>query len=969
MIPLNNKISLQVAEQLPEFVRDDVNYQTFVSFIEAYYAWLETTNSANSLSTIATASGQGVSYGSKNILNYVDVDNTLDDFVAYFINDFLPYIPEDALTDKRKLLKISKELYKTKGTEKSYKFLFRALYNSEAETYNTSDQILKASDGKWIIPKSVKINSLDEKWLLVNNLRLFGETSKAYAVIDYAKRVGTKTEIFISGLQRQFGSGEFVRVVDNNNFDVYYLDGELYFQNQDYSIPTAATTITEKILGFVETITINPNYRGLFYNPGDPVVAYGGLNPDIAEPSRVSAEVGATTKGSVSSIVVVNPSNGYRLPPNTSISITGGGGSGAAAQVSLLDSSKQTIITLATSNTLGSMANVWVGNSTIAQTYTRFAVTANTNSRLIDALTFKTYTVAPIASVQMLNNGANYDSIPTIEAVSTYATSNGATTQTADFRNLGILQPIQIVNGGINYSNSNTISIIGGTGYGAYANIVVNTAGSIISANYVYSASNTIQTYPLGGLGYSATSLPTVNVNSTTGSNASLVVTGIMGFGATFSPSTDSIGSISSIIINNSGSDYISTPNVSLKVADIAVSNVSLLSIPVSGDIVYQNDSSNATVFTAYVDSVTKLTTAAPYNPLNDVYRIRTYNYTGVFSQSLNIRVNSSLTSRLIPQTYYLDSVGSPTSIKTYGDGKALADAGFVGGIITGEGKYLNNDGQISTYGLVLESKDYNNYTYVLSTEQAIKTYRDLVLNLLHPSGMRLRGRNLIKTGAIFNSSVTDNFQKGNTLAYVAGSAAYATLQVPVGTTTTSNNIIKFTNVISGNIGNTIFANDLIKFSATNKINAYSVITQVDWANNQVYMTDNVFLTFANVAYASVNATSNIININTMTGQFDGNFGVFGPITPSNNIIFVGDSVSFNGVTYYTVTKVFANGNFSINNSTLGPIANTLISVNKNANTQSVMIYGDVGLYEYPQLTTEDGYSLLTESGNYLLIG
>jgi hypothetical protein len=615
------------------------------------------------------------------------------------------------------------------------------------------------------------------------------------------------------------------------------------------------------------------------------------------------------------------------------------------------------------------MANVWVGNSTIAQTYTRFAVTANTNSRLIDALTFKTYTVAPIASVQMLNNGANYDSIPTIEAVSTYATSNGATTQTADFRNLGILQPIQIVNGGINYSNSNTISIIGGTGYGAYANIVVNTAGSIISANYVYSSSNTIQTYPLGGLGYSATSLPTVNVNSTTGSNASLVVTGIMGFGATFSPSTDSIGSISSIIINNSGSDYISTPNVSLKVADIAVSNVSLLSIPVSGDIVYQNDSSNATVFTAYVDSVTKLTTAAPYNPLNDVYRIRTYNYTGVFSQSLNIRVNSSLTSRLIPQTYYLDSVGSPTSIKTYGDGKALADAGFVGGIITGEGKYLNNDGQISTYGLVLESKDYNNYTYVLSTEQAIKTYRDLVLNLLHPSGMRLRGRNLIKTGAIFNSSVTDNFQKGNTLAYVAGSAAYATLQVPVGTTTTSNNIIKFTNVISGNIGNTIFANDLIKFSATNKINAYSVITQVDWANNQVYMTDNVFLTFANVAYASVNATSNIININTMTGQFDGNFGVFGPITPSNNIIFVGDSVSFNGVTYYTVTKVFANGNFSINNSTLGPIANTLISVNKNANTQSVMIYGDVGLYEYPQLTTEDGYSLLTESGNYLLIG
>jgi hypothetical protein len=714
----------------------------------------------------------------------------------------------------------------------------------------------------------------------------------------------------------------------------------------------------------------------------------------------------------------------------------------------------------------------------------------------------------------MLNTGSNYDSIPTIEAISTYAVSNGATTQTADFRNLGILQPIQIVDGGINYSNSNTISIIGGTGYGAYANIVVNTAGSIISANYVYSASNTIQNYPLGGLGYSGASLPTVNVNSTTGSNASLSVTGIMGFGATFSPSTDFIGSISSIIINNSGSDYISTPNVSLKVADVAVSNVSLLSIPVSGDIVYQNDSSNATVFTAYVDSVTKLTTAAPYNPLNDVYRIRTYNYTGVFNQSLNVRVNSSLTSRLIPQTYYLDSVGSPTSIKTYGDGKALATAGFVGGIITGQGKYLNDDGQISTYGLVLESKDYNNYTYVLSTEQAIKTYKDLVLNLLHPSGMRLRGRNLVKTGGSFHSSVTDNFQKGNTLAYVAGSAAVATLNstslqvqaasanansyltymvasgtganIKLNITTSlsgSNNIIKLTNVIAGNIGNTIFANDWIKFTAPNKINAYSIITEVDWQSNTIYMADNVFLTFANVAYVSSEANSNVINITGMTGQYDGNFI---DKTSSNNIISVGDRVSFNGAPYLTVTRVFANGNFSVdgfanpklatagipltilqaytgsnatsvmrfsytkvegafgnttystasipagtiilrsladtnnvgyysddplssadaldynkwiaNNPTLsvnarawienvmnpfmianqltyrdyiygGETANATLTINKNAETQSVMIYGDVGLYEYPQLTTEDGYSLMTESGDYILIG
>jgi hypothetical protein len=148
------------------------------------------------------------------------------------------------------------------------------------------------------------------------------------------------------------------------------------------------------------------------------------------------------------------------------------------------------------------------------------------------------------------------------------------------------------------------------------------------------------------------------------------------------------------------------------------------------------------------------------------------------------------------------------------------------------------------------------------------------------------------------------------------------------------------------------------------------MITLVDWANNQVYMQDNVFLTFANVAIGSIGTSSNVININTMTGQYDGNFGTLTDMTPANTIISVGDSVAFNGSgTYYTVTKLFANGNFSIDSAALGPIDNVYITVNKNANTQSVMIYGDVRLYQYPELVTETLDSLMTEAGAYILIG
>jgi hypothetical protein len=103
MIPNDYKTSLLIPQQLPEFVRDNINYSTFVDFIQAYYEWLETAYSANGSVTTANTSGEGVTYGAKNLLNYMDVDSTLDDFVSYFLKDFLPYIPEDALTDKRKL--------------------------------------------------------------------------------------------------------------------------------------------------------------------------------------------------------------------------------------------------------------------------------------------------------------------------------------------------------------------------------------------------------------------------------------------------------------------------------------------------------------------------------------------------------------------------------------------------------------------------------------------------------------------------------------------------------------------------------------------------------------------------------------------------------------------------------------------------------------------------------------------------
>jgi hypothetical protein len=183
MIESGQKTSLLIPSQLPEFVRDDPAYANFVLFLKAYYEWMETT-------------GQ-VTDRSKNILNYVDIDKTSAEFLDYFYNEFLPYFPQEILADKVKVAKIARQLYQSKGTQASFKFLFKTLFNSDVEFFYTKDAVFRASAGKWYVAKSLKLDSTDLQFLNTENFRIFGETSKSIATIETTIVAGTKIEVFI----------------------------------------------------------------------------------------------------------------------------------------------------------------------------------------------------------------------------------------------------------------------------------------------------------------------------------------------------------------------------------------------------------------------------------------------------------------------------------------------------------------------------------------------------------------------------------------------------------------------------------------------------------------------------------------------------------------------------------------------------------------------------------------------------
>lgn len=718
MISNGQKTSLLIPSQLPGFIRENPDYNNFVSFVQAYYEWMET-------------NGQ-VLDRAQNLLNYKDIDSTTNDFIDYFINDFLQYFPQDALISKSSAVKVARQLYQSKGTPASYQFLFRILYNSDFDLFYTKDAVLRASDGKWYVAKSLKLATLDKRFLSINNYRLFGETTKSIATVENSVVAGTKTEVFISNIERLFQSGEYVRVVDNANQDVLF----------------SGYPLRAKIVGQISQITIDPNNRGLLYQAGDPVIVYGGL--EFVNGHGATAVVGTTTSGSILNINVTNEGYGYSDSPNTILNITNA--PGAIAIVGSLDPRANSVANVAYVPLDSIAPHQYIRLDSLDYQFANVA-NANTDTVMANAFSFLNMQLFPISSVLLQNGGGNIKKPPVVTAESRYLDLNG---DYASFEALGILAPIQITNGGTGYEVGDTIVFTGGTGYDAQA-AVTNVAANGMIGTIKYTSDGFS---PLGGMGYSPTSLPVVSVNSANvlASNASIFVPSILGEGATFSVVTDRTGAISTINILDNGEDYTSKPNVSLKVQDIVVSNVSISDVPSFGDTVYQGVSLDLATYSATVNNVTLLTPNG--DPALSLYNLRVFEYSSLPDPTKDLKINNKNINLVMANTAYTADYNS-NGIRIYGDGRAKANASFLNGLVLSQGQYLNKQGQPSSYD-VLQSSIYNNFTYQITVEKEIAKYRDILLNLLHPSGMKVLGRYSLRSNASFTSTAYSSLTELN---------------------------------------------------------------------------------------------------------------------------------------------------------------------------------------------------------------
>jgi hypothetical protein len=323
-------------------------------------------------------------------------------------------------------------------------------------------------------------------------------------------------------------------------------------------------------------------------------------------------------------------------------------------------------------------------------------------------------------------------------------------------RGTGKIGKIIINRGGTGYSSTDSVNFVG-TGCNANATITVDANGSISGFN-------------LDNRGEGYYEMPTIrilNANGSTvssGSNAEFILYGLSD-GENITAETDDIGRIQDFRIISRGLDYEQTPVVSLKIVDILTDNLPAGTIVVSGETVWQGGATNTdATFTGVIDDV--------YRPNSQNSVIRVFGYSGLLNTSLPVNLATSsgnLTVNLFTAnaTVSFNDVNDAVERQYphyYGNGLAKANAEFLRGLIKYSGFYLNTDGFPSSDKRLQNDDYYHNFSYEIGSEKSLFNYKETINKIIHPVGMQLLSKFLIKNDLDESVVLTSNIHIANTL-------------------------------------------------------------------------------------------------------------------------------------------------------------------------------------------------------------
>lgn len=582
---LDKKVSLLLPKQVPGFVREE--YPKFISFLEAYYEFLE-----NEQFTSGTSQKNDVINKAKQLKDIADVDQSLELFEDEFFNTFLPYLPKNTEASKDIIIKNIMPLYLSKGSEKSFKLLFRMLFDVDVKINYPRDNILRASDGRWNKENVLKVSSQVYSEYVSDGLRDTYYLPEIYDSTDFSvyvddvltedysffreyKRIVFNTiptqnqkikikyfnfeESLLNGRKlvgRKSGATSIVETVGRNSstttlsFDIFlnvkntlgtFLIGEV----------VDCTTFGEHLIPislvpYSDVIQINIINGGSSYNVGDPVIINGTAERDA------KAIVDSVASGLIDNVIIVDGGAGFKI--NSIVEAVGYSQNSFNAFVNTIDSTGQFTLNAVSisSDIISDYANISIGAADYGFPATN-VVTENVNTIIADALSYVTINnLGTVTSLTIVESLINSTFNPTFKITPEQVTAN---TKLNDY---GIVGEIGVVNGGENYAVGEKITTPFNPnfyGKGLTGTVVeVDANGSIIRARV-----------DTGGLAYTINQTNFI-IDTANGTGAILNVASIMGSGEKLLAETSNViaGQILSIKIVDSGVNYANVPGIDL---------------------------------------------------------------------------------------------------------------------------------------------------------------------------------------------------------------------------------------------------------------------------------------------------------------------------------------------------------------------------------------------------------------------
>ena len=208
---------------------------------------------------------QNASLSSKSLWNLQDIDRTLDEYVDFFMKEYLEGFPlsfptQSESTDidvenfKKFLIKNSKEFYQSKGTEDSFKFFFRAIFNEEIDLKYPKEELFKTSDNtfensKMIFLKPV-VSSIPNIVSTQIKGSISGSTSYVESLTRFKKGFQEVFKVILNkpSINGEFGNGEPIEDEQGN------VIGNVLYGGVDFEILESDESFTPESRFFINRL-------------------------------------------------------------------------------------------------------------------------------------------------------------------------------------------------------------------------------------------------------------------------------------------------------------------------------------------------------------------------------------------------------------------------------------------------------------------------------------------------------------------------------------------------------------------------------------------------------------------------------------------------------------------------------------------------------------------------------------------